>query len=112
MHIAREEIFGPVLSMIGYGDEDEAVAIANDSPYGLQAYVFSSQQRRALRVASRLRAGTVLVNRITPELTAPFGGVRQSGIGREFGVFGMEAFLEPKSIAIANDPAQATPHTA
>ncbi|MDH6171051.1 aldehyde dehydrogenase (NAD+), partial [Variovorax boronicumulans] len=95
MDIAREEIFGPVLSVIGYGDEDEAVAIANDSPYGLQAYVFSSQPQRALRVASRLGAGSVLVNRIAPELIAPFGGVKQSGIGREFGVFGMEAFLEP-----------------
>jgi aldehyde dehydrogenase (NAD+) len=100
--IAREEIFGPVLSVIGYDDEDEAVAIANDSVYGLQAYVFSSQPMRALGVASRLRAGTVLVNRITPELIAPFGGVKQSGIGREFGIFGMEAFLEPKTIAIPN----------
>ncbi|MBT2332350.1 aldehyde dehydrogenase family protein [Variovorax paradoxus] len=106
MDIAREEIFGPVLSVIGYGDEDEAVDIANDSPYGLQAYVFSSQPQRALRVASRLRVGSVLVNRIGPELIAPFGGVKQSGIGREFGVFGMEAFLEPKSIAIADSPAQ------
>lgn len=91
--------------MIGYGDEDEAIAIANDSPYGLQAYVFSSQPQRALRVAAQLRAGSVLVNRIAPELIAPFGGVRQSGIGREFGVFGMEAFLEPKTIAAADGPA-------
>jgi aldehyde dehydrogenase (NAD+) len=103
MDIAREEIFGPVLSVIGYGDEDEAVAIANDSPYGLQAYVFSSQPQRALRVASQLRAGTVLVNRIAPELSAPFGGVKQSGVGREFGVFGLEAFLEPRTIAAGND---------
>lgn len=103
MDIARQEIFGPVLSVIGYGDDDEAIAIANDSAYGLQAYVFSSQPERALRVASQLRAGTVLVNRIVPELSAPFGGVKQSGIGREFGVFGMEAFLEPKTIAAANN---------
>jgi aldehyde dehydrogenase (NAD+) len=102
MDIAREEIFGPVLSVIGYGDEAEAIAIANDSPYGLQAYVFSSQPQRALRVAAQLRAGSVLVNRIAPELIAPFGGVRQSGIGREFGVFGMEAFLEPKTTAAAS----------
>jgi aldehyde dehydrogenase (NAD+) len=102
MDIAREEIFGPVLSVIGYGSDDEAIAIANDSAYGLQAYVFSSQAQRAWRVASRLRAGTVLVNRITPELSAPFGGVKTSGIGREFGVFGMEAFLEPKTVAAAN----------
>ena len=110
MDIAREEIFGPVLSVIGYGDEDEAVAVANDSSYGLQAYVFSSQPQRAFRVASRLRAGTVLVNRITPELAAPFGGVKQSGIGREFGVFGMEAFLEAKTIAIADSLARTPPH--
>ncbi|MCY1547284.1 3-succinoylsemialdehyde-pyridine dehydrogenase [compost metagenome] len=89
-----------MLSVIGYGDEDEAVAIANDSPYGLQAYVFSSQPQRALRVASRLLVGSVLVNRIAPELIAPFGGFKQSGIGREFGLFGMEAFLEPKTIAL------------
>jgi aldehyde dehydrogenase (NAD+) len=101
MDIAREEIFGPVLSVIGYDGEDEAVEIANDSPYGLQAYVFSSQQQRALDVASRLRVGSVLVNRVTPELSAPFGGVKQSGIGREFGLFGMEAFLEPKTVALA-----------
>ncbi|SFQ21692.1 aldehyde dehydrogenase (NAD+) [Variovorax sp. OK605] len=101
MDIAREEIFGPVLSVIGYDDEDEAVRIANDSAYGLQAYVFSSQPERARRVASRLQAGSVLVNRIAPELLAPFGGVKQSGVGREFGVFGMEAFMEPKTIVEA-----------
>lgn len=101
MDIAREEIFGPVLSVLGYEGEDEAVAIANDSPYGLQAYVFSSDARRAGRVAERLEAGTVLVNRIAPDLLAPFGGVKQSGIGREFGVFGLEAFLEPKTITTA-----------
>ncbi|WP_431514428.1 aldehyde dehydrogenase family protein [Variovorax sp. DAIF25] len=101
MDIAREEIFGPVLSVLGYEGEDEAVAIANDSPYGLQAYVFSSDAQRAGRVAERLEAGTVLVNRIAPDLLAPFGGVKQSGLGREFGVFGLEAFLEPKTITTA-----------
>ncbi|MDM0066602.1 aldehyde dehydrogenase family protein [Variovorax sp. J31P207] len=105
MDIAQKEIFGPVLSVIGYDDDDEAVEIANDSIYGLQAYVFSSQLQRARRVAFRLHAGTVLINRIAPELIAPFGGVRQSGIGREFGVFGMEAFLEPKTISVANSTA-------
>ncbi|MCU6497697.1 aldehyde dehydrogenase family protein [Rugamonas sp. A1-17] len=102
MDIAREEIFGPVLSMIGYGDEEEAIRIANDSDYGLQAYVFTSQPERAQRIAGRLEAGTVLINRIVPELLAPFGGVKQSGIGREFGVFGLEAFLEPKTIVEDN----------
>lgn len=101
MDIAREEIFGPVLSVLGYEGEDEAVAIANDSPYGLQAYVFSSDAQRAGRVAERLEAGTVLVNRIAPDLLAPFGGVKQSGLGREFGVFGLEAFLEPKTVTTA-----------
>ncbi|MDH6590567.1 aldehyde dehydrogenase (NAD+) [Variovorax sp. TBS-050B] len=108
MAIAREEIFGPVLSMIAFDGEDDAVAIANDSPYGLQAYVFSARPQRALALAARLHAGTVLVNRIAPELGAPFGGVKQSGVGREFGVFGMEAFLEPKTITpAAAEPARA-----
>jgi aldehyde dehydrogenase (NAD+) len=101
MDIAREEIFGPVLSILEYENEDDAIRIANDSVYGLQAYVFSSQTGRAERVASQLEAGTVLINRIKPELLAPFGGLKQSGVGREFGVFGLEAFLEPKSIVSA-----------
>jgi len=100
MDIAREEIFGPVLSIIAYEGEEQAVEIANDSVYGLQAYVFSSQPERALRLASRLEAGTVLINRIVPELLAPFGGVKQSGIGREFGVMGLEAFLEAKTVVM------------
>jgi aldehyde dehydrogenase (NAD+) len=101
MDIAREEIFGPVLSVIGYDDEEDAIRIANDSIYGLQAYVFSSNAQRAAQIAPRLEAGTVLINRIAPELLAPFGGVKQSGIGREFGVFGLDAFLEPKTIVQA-----------
>ncbi|MGN8107053.1 aldehyde dehydrogenase family protein [Paraburkholderia sp. 22098] len=101
MDIAREEIFGPVLSILEYENENDAIRIANDSVYGLQAYVFSSQTGRAERVASQLEAGTVLINRIKPELLAPFGGLKQSGMGREFGVFGLEAFLEPKSIVSA-----------
>ncbi|WP_027779176.1 aldehyde dehydrogenase family protein [Paraburkholderia caledonica] len=101
MDIAREEIFGPVLSILEYENEDDAIRIANDSVYGLQAYVFSSQTGRAERVASQLEAGTVLIDRIKPELLAPFGGLKQSGVGREFGVFGLEAFLEPKSIVSA-----------
>ncbi|MEJ4044166.1 aldehyde dehydrogenase family protein [Erwinia sp. SLM-02] len=98
MDIAREEIFGPVLSVIGYSDDDDAMRIANDSPYGLQAYLFTADTDRALRMARHLQAGSVLINRITPELLAPFGGVKQSGMGREFGVFGLESFLEPKSV--------------
>ena len=100
MDIARDEIFGPVLSVIAYDDEDDAIRIANDSVYGLQAYVFSSRPERAVGMAPRLQAGTVLVNRITPDLLAPFGGVKESGIGREFGEYGFEAFLEPKTVSV------------
>ncbi|WP_377159015.1 aldehyde dehydrogenase family protein [Roseateles sp. UC29_93] len=100
MTIAREEIFGPVLSILAVDDEDDAVSVANDSPYGLQAYVFSDDIAAARRIAARLQAGTVLINRVAPDLLAPFGGVKQSGLGREFGVMGMEAFLEPKTITV------------
>ena len=98
MTIAREEIFGPVLSIIPYRDEDEAVAIANDTIYGLQAYVLSGDMDRAKRVADRIVAGRVLINTLAHEPKAPFGGFKQSGIGREYGSFGLEAFLEPKSL--------------
>jgi aldehyde dehydrogenase (NAD+) len=98
MTIAREEIFGPVLSIIPYAEEEEAIAIANDTVYGLQAYVLSSDMHRARRVADRIVAGRVLINTLAHEPMAPFGGFKQSGIGREYGAFGLEAFLEPKSL--------------
>ncbi|MPQ66452.1 MULTISPECIES: aldehyde dehydrogenase family protein [unclassified Pseudomonas] len=98
MTIAREEIFGPVLSIITYRDQEEAIRIANDTPYGLQAYVMSANVERARQVADRLEAGRVLINTLAHEPAAPFGGFKQSGIGREYGTFGLEAFLEPKSI--------------
>jgi aldehyde dehydrogenase (NAD+) len=98
MTIAREEIFGPVLSIIAYRNEEEAIAIANDTPYGLQGYVMSSDMARARSVASRIEAGRVLINTLAHEPLAPFGGFKQSGIGREYGRFGLEAFLEPKSV--------------
>ncbi|MHA6576693.1 aldehyde dehydrogenase family protein [Pseudomonas yamanorum] len=98
MTIAREEIFGPVLSIITYATEEEALAIANDTPYGLHAYILSSNPERARRLASRIDAGRVLINTLAHEPLAPFGGFKQSGIGREYGTFGLEAFLEPKSI--------------
>jgi aldehyde dehydrogenase (NAD+) len=98
MTIAREEIFGPVLSIIAYGDIEDAIAIANDTPYGLQAYIASSDAARANAVASRIDAGRVLVNTLGHEPAAPFGGFKQSGIGREYGTFGIEAFLEPKAL--------------
>lgn len=101
MDIAREEIFGPVLSIMTYDSEEQAIEIANGTVYGLHAYVLARDLERAGRIASRLEAGTVMINRINPELLAPFGGVKQSGIGREFGVVGLESFLEAKSIVSA-----------
>jgi aldehyde dehydrogenase (NAD+) len=98
MQIARDEIFGPVLCVIGYDDEEGAVAIANDTDYGLQASVHGADLARARAVASRLLAGRVLVNGLHHEPMAPFGGFKQSGIGREFGEFGLEAFLEPRTL--------------
>jgi aldehyde dehydrogenase (NAD+) len=87
-----------VLSIIAYRDTEDAIAIANDTRYGLQAYVFSPDVERAREVASRIEAGRVLVNTLAHEPDAPFGGFKQSGIGREYGTFGLEAFLEPRSV--------------
>lgn len=98
MAIAREEIFGPVLALIPYDTEDEAVAIANDSPYGLAAYVVSTNADRARRVARRLRVGQVRINGAPLDFTLPFGGYKQSGNGREFGAAGMAEYLETKTI--------------
>ncbi|TKT78311.1 aldehyde dehydrogenase family protein [Aquamicrobium sp. LC103] len=98
MRIAREEIFGPVLSILSYEDEDDAVRIANDTVYGLTAYVQSGDRERARRVARRLRAGSVLINYAPVDLNGPFGGYKQSGNGREYGEFGLEEFLEVKGM--------------
>jgi aldehyde dehydrogenase (NAD+) len=98
MTIAREEIFGPVLSIIAYRDTEHAIEIANDTNYGLQAYVLSADIARGRHVAAQIEAGRVLVNTLAHEPAAPFGGFKQSGIGREYGTFGLEAFLEPKSL--------------
>ena len=100
MTIAREEIFGPVLCIIPYEDEDEAVRIANDSIYGLSGAVWSGNPERAERVARRLRTGQVAVNGGRYNLLAPFGGYKQSGNGRELGKFGLEEFLETKSLQL------------
>jgi betaine-aldehyde dehydrogenase len=100
MTIAREEIFGPVLAIIGYRDEEEAVRIANDTIYGLGSAVWSGDDERALRVAQRLRAGQVEVNGAHFNLLAPFGGCKQSGYGRELGRYGLEEFLETKAIQL------------
>lgn len=99
MTIAREEVFGPVLSIIGYGDEAEAVRIANDTPYGLAGYVWSGSLERARKVARELRAGNVNLNGVPNDRTAPFGGYKQSGNGREWGRYGLEEYLEVKAIA-------------
>jgi aldehyde dehydrogenase (NAD+) len=99
MGIAREEIFGPVLSIIGYNDEEEAIQIANDTPYGLAGYVSSGDVARARSVARRIRAGNVNLNGAANERAAPFGGYKQSGNGREWGRFGLEEYLEVKAIA-------------
>jgi aldehyde dehydrogenase (NAD+) len=100
MRIAREEIFGPVLSVITYCDDDEAIEIANDSDYGLQAYVLSADTTRALAVADRLIAGRVIINGAPHDPHAPFGGFKQSGIGREIGAYGLDEFLEPRAILV------------
>jgi aldehyde dehydrogenase (NAD+) len=98
MSIAREEIFGPVLSIIPYDDEDDAVRIANDTPYGLSGYVTSSDLERARGIAARLRTGMVHINGAPLDALAPFGGYKYSGNGREWGARGLEEFLETKSI--------------
>lgn len=98
MTIAREEIFGPVLAILPYRDEEEAIRIANDTPYGLSGYVTSGNLDRARRVASRLRTGNVHLNGAGPDFTAPFGGYKHSGNGREWGRFGFEEFLEVKAV--------------
>src|SRR5580704_4504743 len=98
MRIAREEIFGPVLCVIPYRNEAEAIAIANDTHYGLQSYVLSPDVGHAKQVAAQLQAGRVVINGAPHEPLAPFGGFKQSGIGREYGTFGLDAFLEPRAI--------------
>jgi aldehyde dehydrogenase (NAD+) len=98
MTIAREEIFGPVLVMIPFKDDDEAIRIANDTPYGLSGYVSSGDPERAKRVATRLRTGMVHINGASIDLQAPFGGYKQSGNGREWGREGFDEFLEVKAV--------------
>jgi aldehyde dehydrogenase (NAD+) len=98
MTIAQEEIFGPVLCVITYDSEDEAIQIANDSRYGLHAAVLGTDLPRARRVASQIRAGRVVINNMTDDPQAPWGGFKYSGVGREYGRYGIEAFLETRAI--------------
>ena len=100
--VAREEIFGPVLTVIAHDGDDDAIRIANDSPYGLSGTVFSADPDRAQAAAARLRVGTVNVNGgVWYSADAPFGGYKQSGVGREMGLAGFEEYLELKVIATA-----------
>jgi aldehyde dehydrogenase (NAD+) len=98
MTIAREEIFGPVLTMIPFSTEEQAIEIANDTPYGLAAYLSTTDRERAQRVAGQLRAGMVSLNSASQDYAAPFGGYKQSGNGREWGEYGFDDFLEIKGI--------------
>jgi len=98
MTIAREEIFGPVLCILTYRTEDEAVEIANRTDYGLGAYISSADVEKANELASRIAAGVILINGAGVEMKAPFGGFKQSGLGREYGVYGLEECLETKTI--------------
>jgi acyl-CoA reductase-like NAD-dependent aldehyde dehydrogenase len=100
MTIAQEEIFGPVLSILPYDSEEEAIEIANDTIYGLAGGVWSGAQERAKKVARQLRTGQVEVNGGGFNLMAPFGGFKQSGHGRELGAFGLEEYLEIKSLQL------------
>jgi betaine-aldehyde dehydrogenase len=103
--IAQEEIFGPVVAVIPYRTEEEAVAIANNSKYGLSGSVFTSDVERGLRVASKLRTGTVELNGNPAGFLAPMGGVKFSGVGREFGREGLEPFVEVKSVGLSKEVA-------
>lgn len=98
MRIAQEEIFGPVLSIIPYKNEEEAIAIANDTSFGLCAYVSSADKNRAYRVAAHIDAGRICINGLAHDAKVPFGGFKQSGIGREYGEFGLEAYFEVKAL--------------
>ncbi|MFC0453161.1 aldehyde dehydrogenase [Rhodococcus jostii] len=100
MRIAREEIFGPVVCLLPYDDEDDAVRIANDSDFGLSGAVFTADQDHGIEIARRIRTGTITVNGFATEPTAPFGGYKHSGIGREMGADGLASFLESKTIAL------------
>ena len=99
MHIVREEAFGPVVVVLPHDGDDEAVAIANDSAYGLYSYVYAGDMARAYRIARRLESGNVALNSIVPHPNAPFGGFKESGIGRDRGIAGLEAYSEVQAIS-------------
>ena len=101
MRIAREEVFGPVLAIIPFETEEQAIQLANDTPYGLAAYIQTGDSERAERVAARLRAGAVHVNGGGMEYGSPFGGYKQSGNGREGGMLGIDDYQEVKTLHFA-----------
>jgi aldehyde dehydrogenase (NAD+) len=109
MTIAREEIFGPVLAVVPYRDEDDALRIANDSPYGLGGYVFGGPRTNPHRIVNRLRAGRISYNGAPTDSYTPMGGYKQSGIGRSMGRFGLDEYLEVKSVYGFEDEAHALP---
>jgi len=109
MTIAREEIFGPVLCILPYDTEEDAIRIANDTPYGLSAYVYGDTHEHAKAVGARLRAGNVHINGARLDVLGSFGGYKQSGLGREWGAFGFEEFLEVKSVFGAAASREAVP---
>jgi len=98
MTIAQEEIFGPVVAIIPYDSEEDAIRIANDTVYGLSGAVWSGDRERAVRVAKQMRTGRVYINGGQFDVMAPFGGYKQSGLGRELGTFGLDEFLEVKAV--------------
>ena len=100
MTIAQEEVFGPVLTILPYESEEQAIEIANDTPYGLSGYVQSGSVDHAMEVAAKIRTGNVHINGSGPDFSAPFGGYKQSGNGREWGELGFEEFLEIKAVFI------------
>jgi aldehyde dehydrogenase (NAD+) len=100
MTIAQEEIFGPVLTILPYESEDQAIAIANDSEYGLSGYVQGSDVQHAMDVAAQMRTGNVHINGSGADFNAPFGGYKHSGNGREWGEEGFEEFLETKAVFV------------
>ena len=102
--IAQEEIFGPVLVIIAYRDEEEAIRIANDTIYGLGGGVWSQDEAHAVRVARRIRTGPVDINGAPFNRNAPFGGFKQSGFGRELGERGLDPYLETKTVTVSLDP--------